>query len=87
MHTYTDVCLCVLCVCVDTLKLAKKADLASLKLNVHELDIDKLKTVPVDLYKPSNVVDNDVVKKIVYDKLVTKINAIDTSGFFKKNST
>ena len=26
----------------------------------------------------SNIVDNNVVKKTVYDKLVTKINAIDT---------
>ena len=27
---------------------------------------------------------NDDIKKIVYDKLVTKVNAIDTSGFFLK---
>ena len=34
--------------------------LCSLKLD--ELDIDKLKNVPDELYKLSNVVDNDVVK-------------------------
>ena len=39
-------------------------------------------TVPVDLSKLSNV-KNDV-KKIVYDKLVAKVNSIDTSRFFKK---
>ena len=37
--------------------------------------------VPTDLSKLSNVVKNDVVKKTVYDKLVAKVNAIDTSDF------
>ena len=37
--------------------------------------------VPVDLSKLSNVVNNDVAKKAVYDKLVTKVNNIDTSRF------
>ena len=46
--------------------------------------MDKLKTVPLDLSKPSNVVNNDVVKKAVYDKLVAKVNNIDTSGFVLK---
>ena len=27
------------------------------------------------------IVKNDVVKKTVYDKLVAKVNSIDTSGF------
>ena len=31
--------------------------------------------------KLSNVIKNDVAKKNVYDKLVTKVNNIDTSGF------
>ena len=34
------------------------------------------------LSKVSNVVNNDVVKTTVYDKLVAKVNNIDTSGFF-----
>ena len=34
--------------------------------------------------KLSNVVKNDVVKKDVYDKLVAKVNNIDTSGFVLK---
>ena len=33
------------------------------------------------IYKVRNVVDNDVVKISFYDKLVTKVNAVDTSGF------
>ena len=37
--------------------------------------------IPVDLSKLSNVVKNDVVKKTVYDKLVAKLNNIDTSDF------
>ena len=35
--------------------------------------------VPVDLSKLSDVVKNDVVKKAVYDKLVAKVNSIDTT--------
>ena len=37
--------------------------------------------VPVDLSKLSDVVKNAVVKKAVYDKLVAKVNNIDTSDF------
>ena len=37
--------------------------------------------MPDDLAKLSNVVKNDVVKKIDYNTLKTKVNAIDTSGF------
>ena len=40
--------------------------------------------VPVNLSKLSDVVKNDVVKKDVYDKLVAKVNSIDTSGFVLK---
>ena len=42
--------------------------------------------VPVDLSKLSDVVKNDVAKKDVYDKLVTKVNNIDTSGFVLKTN-
>ena len=35
--------------------------------------------------KLSNVVKNDVVKKDVYDKLVTKVNNINTIGFLLKS--
>ena len=40
--------------------------------------------VPVDLSKLSDVVKNNVVKKNVYDKLVAKVNSIDTSEFVLK---
>ena len=40
--------------------------------------------VPVDLSKLSDVVKNYVVKKTVYDKLVAKVNNIDTSAFALK---
>ena len=68
----------------DTSNLALKSNLAKLKAEVDKIDVDKLKTVPVDLSKLSNVVNNEVVKKIVYDKLVAKVNNIDTSGFVLK---
>ena len=44
----------------------------------------KLVPVPTDLSKLSNVVKNNVVKKDVYDKLVAKVNGIDTSEFILK---
>ena len=49
---------------VDTLNFALKLNLASLKPEVDKLDISKLVPVPVDLSKLSNVVKNDVVKKL-----------------------
>ena len=36
--------------------------------------------------KLSDVVKNDVVKKTVYDKLVAKVNNIDTSDFVLKTN-
>ena len=40
--------------------------------------------IPVDLNKLSDVVKNDVVKKTDYNKLVTKVDNIDTTNFVKK---
>ena len=40
--------------------------------------------VPVDLSKLSDVVKNDVLKKTTYDKLVAKVNNINTSKFVLK---
>ena len=39
---------------------------------------------PVNLSKLSHVLINDVVKETVYDKLVAKVNSIDTGGFVLK---
>ena len=66
---------------VDTSSFALKTNLASLKIEVDKLDIDKLLPVPADLSKLRNVVKNDVAKKTDYDKLVAKVNSNDTSGF------
>ena len=41
-------------------------------------------SVTVDLSKLSDVAKNDVVKNTVYDKLVAKVNSIDTSTFVLK---
>ena len=49
---------------VDTSSFALKTNLPNLKTEVDKLDVDKLATVPVDLSKLSNVVKNDVVKKL-----------------------
>ena len=43
---------------------ALKTNFASLKTEFDKLDIDKLVPVPVDLSKLSDVVKNDVVKKL-----------------------
>ena len=69
---------------VDTSSFALKSNLANLKTEVDKLDIDKLVPVPVDLSKLSDVVKNDVVKKDVYNKLVAKVDNINTSGFVLK---
>ena len=71
---------------VDNSSFALKTNLANLKTEVDILDINKLVPVPVDLSKQSNVVKNDVVKKTVYDKLVTKVDNIDTSDFVLKTN-
>ena len=54
---------------VNTSSFALKTNLASLKIDVNKLFIDKLAPV---------------AKKAVYDKLVEKVNNIDTSGFVSK---
>ena len=50
---------------VNVSRYATKTNLASLKTEVDKIDTDKLKTVPADLTKLSNVVKNDVVKKLI----------------------
>ena len=64
---------------VDVSSFASKTNLASLKT-----EVDKLVRVPNDLAKLSNVVKNDVVKKTEYDKLVGKVDNIDTTSFVLK---
>ena len=59
---------------VDVSSYATKTNLAALKTEVDKIDTDKLKTVPDDLAKLSNVVKNEVVKKTDFsaDTYVTR---------------
>ena len=50
---------------VDVSSYATKTDLASLKTEVDKIDTDKLKTVPADLAKLSNVVKKMLLKKLI----------------------
>ena len=63
---------------------ASKTNLAGLKTEVDQIDVDKLKTVPADLAKLSNVVKKDVVKKTEYNKLIGKVDNINTTSFVLK---
>ena len=69
---------------VDTSSFALKTNLSNLKTEADKLDIDKLVPLPTDLNKLSNVVKNDVVKRTAYNKLVAKVDNIDTSDFVLK---
>ena len=60
---------------VDVSSFASKTNLASLKTEVDKIDTDKLKTVPTDLAKLTNAIENDVVKKTDYNTKVTSIEA------------
>ena len=71
---------------VDVSSFALKSNLASLKTQVDKLDINKLVSIPADLSKLTNVVKNEVVKKTEYDKLVSKVNDIGTTGFVLKTT-
>ena len=48
---------------VDTSILAAKSDSARLKAELDKIDLDELKTVPIDLSNLSIAVNNDIVKK------------------------
>ena len=67
---------------VDLSSFASKTNLASLKTGVDKIDVDKLKTVPVDVAKLSNVVKSDIVQKTEYVRLITI--CIDTTNFVSK---
>ena len=69
---------------VDVSSFASKTNIAGLKAEVDKIDADKLKTVPVDFTKLSNVVKNDVVKKSECNSLKTKVDTIDTTNFVLK---
>ena len=70
---------------VDVSSYATKTNLAALKTEADKIDTDKLKTVPDDLAKLSNVVKNEVVKKtdfsaatyVTRTKFSTDTNVLD----------
>ena len=59
----------------------KKLNLTSLKIEVFELNFDKLVPVPNDLSNLSDVVQNNV-KKAVCDKLVEKVKVLILENLF-----
>ena len=70
---------------VDVSSYTTKTNLAALKTKVDKIDVDKLKPVPDDLAKLSNVVKKEVVKKtdfsadtyVTRTKFSTDTNALD----------
>ena len=58
---------------VDVSSFASKINLAGLKSEVDKIDVDKLETAHVDLAKLK--IENDLVKKTVYN---TKVTSIET---------
>ena len=60
---------------VDVSSFASKTNLAALKTEVYKIDADKLKTAPTDFVKLTNAIENDLVKKTVYN---TKVTSIET---------
>ena len=51
--------------------------LNNLITKIGDLDIGKLKTVPLDLKKFSDVVDNEMVKNTKFNTLKTKVNNLE----------
>ena len=49
----------------------------NLKIKVGYLDVGKLKSIPVELKKLSDVVDNEVVKNTKFNTLKTKVNSLE----------
>ena len=72
---------------IDVSSFASKINLSALKTEVDKIDIDKLKIVPDDLAKLSNVVKNEVVKKTDFsaDNYVTRTKfSTDTNSLNDK---
>ena len=72
---------------IDVSSYATKTNLAALKTEADKIDTDKLKPVPDDLAKLSNVVKNRVVKKNDFsaDTYVTRTKfSTDTNALYDK---
>ena len=68
---------------VDKLELNKLVNvltgLDNLRIEVEDLDVDKLKTFPVDLKELGVVVSKEVVKNSKFNKLNSKVSNSDNS--------
>ena len=64
--------------CIDTIKCAKKTVSFNLKSDIDRLDINKLRTTPVDFSNLNNVVKSHVAEKNVLDELLKKFTSIDS---------
>ena len=70
---------------VDTSKFAKKSYLANLKSDVDNLDIDKLKNVPINLSNFKSKVDKlDVDKLVPVPVALSKLSDVVKNNGFKK---
>ena len=67
---------------VDISSFASKTNLAALKTEVDKIDVDKLKTAPVDLANLTNAVKDDVVKRTDYNTKLTSIE-VQIAGLAK----
>ena len=65
---------------IDTSGFALKTNLSALKTQVDKLDIPKLGTIPTDVVKLTNEVANDLVEKIDFNSLKTKVNENETDN-------
>ena len=65
---------------VDTSGFALKTNLSALKTQVDKLDIPKLGTISTDVVKLTNEVANDLVEKIDFNSLKTKVNENETDN-------
>ena len=65
---------------VDTSSFALKTNLSALQTEVDKLDIPKLGTLPTDVAKFSNKVANNLVEKIDFNSLKTKVDNSETDN-------
>ena len=72
---------------VDVSSFELKSNLVSLKTKIDKINAGKLKTVPVDLAKLSNVVKNDLVKKTEYNKLILILQILLKKNKYEKDGT
>ena len=54
--------------------------LNNLKTKIDNLDVGKLKAVPVDLKKLSDIVSKEVVKNTKFNTINTKVDNLDSLG-------